>query len=112
LDRNPGFSFVARDGRLLVGAILCGHDGRRGYIHHLAVYRRHRHKGIGRELVERSLHALKRVGIRKCHIFVFSDNQEAIAFWKHIGWTERIELTMMSQRIVDECNERRFLEGL
>ncbi|MBC8248084.1 MAG: GNAT family N-acetyltransferase [Anaerolineales bacterium] len=97
LDRNPGLSFVARDDEHLVGAVLCGHDGRRGYIHHLAVSKSHRRRGLGRALVERCLSALRRDGIDKCHIFVFADNQDTIAFWKSIGWAQRVELVMMSQ---------------
>jgi len=99
LDRNPGLSFVACDGEHLVGAVLCGHDGRRGYIHHLAVSKPHRRKGLGRALVGRCLSALRRDGIGKCHIFVFGDNNDTIAFWKSIGWTQRVELMMMSQYI-------------
>ncbi len=97
LHRNPGLSFVAHDGEHLVGAVLCGHDGRRGYIHHLAVSERHRRRGLGRVLVERCLSALRRDGVDKCHIFVFADNRDTIAFWKSIGWTQRVELVMMSQ---------------
>jgi len=97
LERNPGLSFVACDGEHLVGAILCGHDGRRGYIHHLAVSESHRRQGLGRALVERCLSALRQAGIDKCHLFVFADNRDTIAFWKGIGWTQRVELVMMSQ---------------
>lgn len=97
LHRNPGLSFVARDGEYLVGVVLCGHDGRRGYIHHLAVRKSHRRQGLGRALVERCLSALRRAGIDKCHIFVFGDHQDTIAFWESIGWTQRVELIMMSQ---------------
>ena len=97
LARNPGLSFVARDGEHLVGAILCGHDGRRGYIHHLAVSQSHRRQGLGQALVERCLSALRRDGIGKCHIFVFAGSQDTSAFWKSIGWTRRVELVMMSQ---------------
>ena len=97
LHRNPGLSFVARDGGHLVGVVLCGHDGRRGYIHHLAVSKSHRCQGLGRALVGRCLSTLRRAGIDKCHIFVFSDNGDTISFWKSIGWTQRVELVMMSQ---------------
>ncbi len=97
LARNPGLSFVACDGEHLVGAVLCGHDGRRGYIHHLSVSKSHRRRGLGRVLVERCLSALMRAGIGKCHIFVFAANTDTIAFWKGIGWTQRVELAMMSQ---------------
>lgn len=97
LERNSGLSFVATDEQRLVGVVLCGHDGRRGYIHHLAVAAAYRQHGIGRTLVRRSLTALKQTGIDKCHLFVFKENQAALQFWQRIGWTERVELTMLSR---------------
>ena len=97
LDRNPGLSFVARNDGRVVGVVLCGHDGRRGYISHLAVARDNRRLGIGRALVERSIGALSREQIEKCHIFVFADNDEALAFWKSEGWSERVELVVLSR---------------
>lgn len=101
LERNPGLSFAAFDDQQLVGVVLCGHDGRRGYIHHLAVCHAYRRQGIGRALVEQSLTALKQGGIGKCHIFVFEENPQARIFWKRIGWTERVDLTMLSQYTKD-----------
>ena len=86
LDRNPGMSFVARDGSALVGAVNCGTDGRRGYLSHLAVRRSHRMRGLGRTLVERCLAALKRFGIPRCNLFVYADNAGALAFWRKLGW--------------------------
>ena len=97
LDRNPGLSYIALNDDHIVGAALCGHDGRRGYIHHLAVHNDHREQGIGKSLVNRCLFALLKIGISKCHLFVFDDNQGAIEFWKKVGWTQRVELMMMSQ---------------
>ena len=96
LARNPGLSFVAMDGDNLVGTVLCGHDGRRGYLQHLAVERAYRGRGIGKALVERVLNALRDVGIRKCHLFVIKENQAAIAFWRHIGWELRQDIVTMS----------------
>jgi len=97
LLRNPGMSFVACEAGRVVGAALCGTDGRRGYLHHLAVAEPHRRRGIGRELVRRCLAALRDRGIAKCNLFVFARNREAIAFWKQIGWTERVELKVVSR---------------
>jgi ribosomal protein S18 acetylase RimI-like enzyme len=97
LERNDGLSMVAIDGSELVGALLCGHDGRRGYIHHLAVSGKFQRRGTGQALVESSLEELKKAGIQICHLFVFSENQDARAFWSQINWTERSELIMMSQ---------------
>ena len=51
LDRNPGLSLIARDGTRLVAAVLCGHDGRRGYLNHLAVLPEYRGRGLGRQMV-------------------------------------------------------------
>jgi putative acetyltransferase len=97
LARNPGFSFVAADKGEIIGALLCGHDGRRGYIHHLAIHPNQRRRGIGRRLVDRALDELARVQIDKCHIFVFRENSAAIAFWQRIGWTDRIDLEVLSR---------------
>ena len=85
LERNPGLSFVARDNGQFVGVVLCGHDGRRGYIDQLAVRKSHRRQGIGKKLVAPCLYNLMRIGIHKCHLFVLEDNQDAIAFWKKLG---------------------------
>ena len=86
LERNPGMSFVARDTGRIVGAILGGHDGRRGLLHHLAVAPNCRRRGIGRRLVERSLAALSAAGITRCFAFVLHDNPEGLRFWESIGW--------------------------
>jgi ribosomal protein S18 acetylase RimI-like enzyme len=96
LARNPGLSFVARAGGQLVGAVLCGHDGRRGYLHHLSVAPAHRRRGVGRALAERCLAALRREGIGKCHIFVVSGNDGGQAFWERVGWVLRQDVFLMS----------------
>jgi ribosomal protein S18 acetylase RimI-like enzyme len=72
LERNPHLSFIAFDQGRLAGTALCGHDGRRGFIYHLAVDPACRRNGIGRQLVECCLAGLKTVGIEKCHIMVLS----------------------------------------
>lgn len=99
LARNPGMSFVAWEGETLVGAALCGHDGRRGFIHHMAVHPDHRRKGIGRALTERCLVALREVGIDKCHLFIFTHNKPGIAFWQAGGWQYRIDISVMSKMV-------------
>lgn len=100
LQRNPGSSWVVRNkGRELIGAVLCGHDGRRGYIHHLAVARDYRRKGIGRALVERCLSSLRELKILKCNVFLFYRNPEGHEFWKAMGWKDRSDLFLM-QRVL------------
>lgn len=99
LARNTEMSTTAWDGSRLVGAVLCGHDGRRGFIHHLAVAKSHSKMGIGSSLVAHCLDSLAQAGIEKCHIFVYGENQEAIEFWKWTGWIKRHELIVMSKDI-------------
>lgn len=96
LEHNPGLSFCAWEGETLVGAVLCGHDGRRGYLHHLAVAADCRGQGAGRRLVEACLEGLHRAEIEKCHLFVYRDNAPGIAFWERVGWRLRHDLQIMS----------------
>ncbi len=99
LRHNPRMSFVAeRDGRI-IGAVLCGHDGRRGYLHHLAVAKRYRHRGIGRQLVNACLAKLRKADIPKCNILIFADNAAGMKFWAHTGWKLRTELQVMQIRL-------------
>jgi len=104
LKQNPGLSFVAVPASAagsaeLLGAVLASCDGRRGFLYHLAVARSARGQGIGRALVERSLAALARAGVRKCHIFVARDNDGGKAFWEKAGWEERTTLFVMSHDV-------------
>ncbi len=87
LNRNPDCSAVAQtDEGTLVGAMLCGHDGRRGSLHHLAVERDYRQHGLGRRLVDHGMASLARAGIPKCNIFILRDNADGAAFWLREGW--------------------------
>lgn len=97
LLRNKGLSFVCRYEGKIIGTILCGHDGRRGYIYHVTVAEEYRGKGIGQTLVDRSLQKLKEEGINKCHLFVFSDNEIGNAFWRSKGWNKREDIFVYSK---------------
>jgi len=95
LQRNPGMSFIARAGSQLIGAVLCGHDGRRGFLHHLAVDPAFRKQGLGHLLVEHCLGALRNCGITRCYIMVFADNAAGQCFWNNAGWHAREDLLLM-----------------
>ncbi len=97
LGRNPGLSFAARSGEGLVGTVLCGTDGRRGFLYHLAVDPAYRRRGLGSELAARSLAALRAMGIEKCHLFVIADNATGAAFWTGAGWTRREDILTFSK---------------
>lgn len=99
LQRNPGMSFVAIRNGAVVGSILCGHDGRRGYIHHLAVNADCRRQGIGGRLAARCLESLASQGIQKCHLFIVHKNSRGKGFWESIGWEIRKDIGVISRNI-------------
>ncbi len=92
LLRNPNTCFVATLDGKVVGTILAGHDGRRGYIYHLAVDEQHRGKGIGKELVCCAVHGLERLGIQKAALVVFANNKDGNQFWEKVGFSIREDL--------------------
>ncbi|WP_035796060.1 GNAT family N-acetyltransferase [Clostridium akagii] len=96
LNRNPGLSLVAERGNEIVGAVLCGHDGRRGFIHHLAVHEGHRMNGIGKKIMAECLNMLKKEHIELCYLFVFIDNDHGIKFWNTLGCEKTEDLNIMS----------------
>ena len=101
LKRNPDTSFVAIEEGRIIGIILAGHDGRRGYIHHTAVLPEHRRKGIGKALLENAMKALEAQGISKVALVVFVRNEDGNAFWENMGFTEREDLVYRNRNIVE-----------
>ena len=99
LKRNPGLSLVALENDRVIGTILCGQDGRRGYIHHLAVAPAKRRRGIGSQLVQQALERLRGIGIAKCHLFVFESNSAGKTFWAARGFAERDDIAIMSHNL-------------
>ncbi|MDO5589698.1 MAG: GNAT family N-acetyltransferase [Lachnospiraceae bacterium] len=89
LKRNPTTSVVAEEDGKIVGAILCGHDGRRGCLYHVCVDVAYRMHGIGKAMVVFAMEALKEEGISNVSLIAFSENDIGNAFWKEIGWKER-----------------------
>ena len=92
LKWNPGLSVVAEEKGEIVGAILCGSDGRRGCLYHVCVHRDYRRQGIGKSMVVWCMEKLKELQINKVSLIAFTQNDIGNAFWKEIGWTKREDL--------------------
>jgi N-acetylglutamate synthase len=99
LKRNPGLSRVAEAEGKIVGAVLCGHDGRRGWIYHLAVLPAYRGKGVGKMLIHDCLDGLKQVGLKRAIILVADDNPAGREFWLRNGWEQIDGAFPMSREI-------------
>ena len=101
LLRNPDTCFVAEENNIIVGVILAGNDGRRGYIHHTAVNPEYRGRGIGSALVEHALKALKQCGISKVALVAFARNEIGNAFWERMGFTLREDLVYRNKSLTE-----------
>jgi putative acetyltransferase len=106
LDRNPEMSLIAREGKEITGAVLCGHDGRRGYLYHLAVAKAHRKNGLGKKLVDLCLSKLEQIGILRCNVLVFTDNADGESFWKHNAWEKRSNVQLFQKQITSTEKSR------
>lgn len=101
LKRNPDTCFAAEDGQSIVGVIMAGSDGRRGYIYHTAVAPNCRNRGIGTELVNTVLASLQRMGINKAALVVFDRNKGGNEFWERQGFTVRNDLVYRNKALAE-----------
>ena len=92
LTRNPTTSVVAEKDGEIIGAILCGHDGRYGYMYHVCVKEEYRRQGIGKDMVVFCMQALRAEHINKIALIAFITNDGGNAFWHQIGWKPRADL--------------------
>ncbi len=99
LRRNPNTCFVAEMDNAIIGVIICGNDGRRGYIHHTAVAVSERKSGAGTALVDAALKALKSEGINKVALVVFEKNELGNSFWEKRGFKDRDDLVYRDKLI-------------
>lgn len=101
LTRNPNTCFVAEEAGVVLGVIMAGHDGRRGYIYHAAVSPDARGQGLGLQLAQAAMNALKAEGISKAALVAFTRNEAGNAFWEKMGFEARRDLTYRSCALVE-----------
>lgn len=99
LQRNPSTCFVAEEDGKIIGGILAGHDGRRGYIYHAIVHPDYQRKGIGKLLADNACEALQAEGITKAGMLVFASNDQGNVFWESQGWQTRPDLTYRNKTL-------------
>lgn len=101
LNRNSDTCFVAEKSGTVVGVIIVGNDGRRGYIYHTAVNPDYRRQGIAKRLVDTALEALKKLGINKTALVVFDKNSDGNSFWENVGFTVRNDLIYRNKTLTE-----------
>lgn len=101
LRRNPNTCFVTEAKGKVIGVILAGHDGRRGYIYHTCVDADLWNQQTGTKLVDAALAALRLEGISKTALVVFEKNERGNGFWARMGFTPRPDLVYRNKALVD-----------
>jgi len=99
LLRNPNQSYVCKLSNKIIGTIMCGNDGRRAFIYHLAVLPEYQRKGIATELVRLAIDMQKQLGIDKCAIFILNENVYGKNFWSNVGFSKVQEAEIMAKNI-------------
>ncbi len=102
LLRNPDLSVVAEDNKMIIGSILCGHDGRRGTLYHVCVAEKYRKHGVGREMVLEAVSRLRKEGINKVNLIAFRNNLLGNNFWRKEKFTFRDDLNYYDLAISEE----------
>ena len=108
IARNPTTSVVAKDGKRIVGSILCGSDGRQGALYHVCVAKDYRRRGIGTQMVAFCMHQLRYLGINKVSLIAFTRNDVGNAFWNKIGWTRKTDVNYY-EFVLNEENITQFI---
>lgn len=111
IKRNPGISVVAEDSETIIGAVLGGHDGRRGFLYHVCVTKEYRKHGVGRMMVAEVIKRLKEEGINGINLVAFRSNEVGNEFWKNENWTIREDLNYYDLNL-NEDNMTNFIKGM
>ncbi len=101
LKRNPTTNFVAAEDGDIVGVVLGGHDGRRGYLYHVCVAEAYRRRSLGKQLIEKLVQAMRAENITKLGLVCFKENEAGNCFWNELGWEQRSDLNYYSVSIND-----------
>jgi ribosomal protein S18 acetylase RimI-like enzyme len=96
LKRNPNLLLIGKLNERVIAVVMGGFDGRRGYVHHLAVDPIHQKKGYGKRIMDELINNFRRIGVHKIHLFIERENQDIVNFYKNLDWQIRDDLIMMS----------------
>ncbi|MFX1315542.1 MAG: GNAT family N-acetyltransferase [Promethearchaeota archaeon] len=96
LKRNPKLFLIGKVNETVIGVVMGGFDGRRGYVHHLAIDPDYQKKGYGKILIDELNKRFRQMGVHKIHLFIEKDNKNVVDFYRNLGWEIRDDLIMMS----------------
>ena len=95
---QPDLFLVALLDGKVVGSVMVGYEGHRGWLNYLAVRPEYQKRGYGRKLVERALEELTKLGCQKVNLQVRRSNVSVVEFYKHLGFKED-DVASMGKRL-------------
>ena len=96
LNRNPDLFLIGKEDGKIVAVVIGAFDGRRGYVHHLAVDPDYQKKGYGKKIMDELIEQFRKKKVHKIHLFIEKTNPEVVNFYRNLGWNVRDDLIMMS----------------
>ena len=96
LNRNPDLILIGKVQEKVIAVVIGAFDGRRGYVHHLAVDPNYQKMGFGKTIMDALIEQFRKMNIHKVHLFIEKPNKSVVEFYKNIGWDVREDLIMMS----------------
>ena len=101
IEKNPNTCFIAEINTEVIGTIMGGYDGRRGFIYHLMVKHEHRKHGIGKNLLEKVEIGLRREGVRRIYLVLIKENETGMRFWENNGYELRDFAELRSKKLFE-----------
>ena len=96
LKRNSDLFLIGKEDGKVVAVVIGAFDGRRGYVHHLAIDPDYQKKRYGKMMMDELIERFRKKKVHKVHLFIEKHNKEVVAFYKELGWDIRNDLIMMS----------------
>lgn len=103
LEVRPDLFLVACDRADIVGAVMAGYEGHRGWINYLAVAPDRRRRGVGRSLMRRAEELLLAAGCPKINLQIRGANHDVAAFYRAIGYSIDEVVSMGKRLVVDDA---------
>lgn len=96
LQRNPDLFLIGKLDDKIISVVMGGFDGRRGYVHHLAVDPHYQKQSYGKMIMDELIKRFRKKRAHKVHLFIEKYNREVVSFYQNLGWEIRDDLIMMS----------------
>ncbi len=96
LNRNPDLFLIGKVQEKVIAVVMGAFDGRRGYVHHLAIDPDYQKKKYGKMMMDELIERFRKKKVHKIHLFIEKYNKEVVDFYRKLGWEVRDDLIMMS----------------